>query len=38
MLAELCSGMTKDESKLEDDDFSMSASKSIIKSPIPKRE
>lgn len=27
--------MTKVESKLEDDDFSISASKSIIKSPIP---
>jgi hypothetical protein len=34
--AELCNGMTKDESMFDDDDFSMSASRSIIKSPIPK--
>jgi hypothetical protein len=30
-----CSGMTKEASKFDDDDFSISASKSIIKSPIP---
>lgn len=34
-LPELCNGMTNDVSKLDDDDFSISASKSIIKSPIP---
>lgn len=37
-LAALCNGMTKDESKFDDDDFSISASKSIIKSPIPKQK
>lgn len=30
-----CNGMTKEASKFDDDDFSISASKSIIKSPIP---
>lgn len=33
--AEPCRGMTKEAFKFVDDDFSISASKSMIKSPIP---